>query len=61
MSENNPFGASEAAALFLSVALEVALKRALREIDGKTDEEIMQLIITEKLRKDALMKQVQGL
>jgi len=61
MSEKNPFGATEAAALFLSIALETALKRALRDIEGKTDEEIMQLIITEKLRKDALMKQVQGL
>ena len=61
MSENNPFGATEAAALFLSMAIEAALKRALRQIDGKTDEEIMQLIITERLRKDALMKQIEEL
>ena len=57
----NPFGATEAAALFLSIALETALKRALREIEGKTDEEIMVLILEEKLRKDALMKQIQEL
>jgi len=61
MSGNNPFGVSEVAALFISMAIETALKRAMRDIDGKTDEEIMQLILTEKLRKDALMKQVQGL
>lgn len=60
MSEN-PFGATEIAALFISMAIETALKRAMREIDGKTDEEIMQLILTEKLRKDALMTQLGAL
>ena len=61
MSENNPFGATEMAALFLSMAVETALKRAMRQIEGKTDEEILQLIIQEKARKDALMRQVEGL
>ena len=61
MSSKNPFGISEAATLFLSITLETALKRAMREIDGKTDEEIMQLIIGEKLRKDALMAKVEAL
>lgn len=61
MSEKNPFGVSEAAALFLSISIETALKRAMRQIDGKTDEEIMALIVTEKLRKDALMAKVETL
>ena len=57
----NPFGTSEVAALFLSIALETALRRAMREIEGKTDEEIMALIVQEKIRKDALMAKVKGL
>jgi hypothetical protein len=60
MSENNPFGATEVAVLFLSMAVETALRRAMREIDGKTDEEIMQLVVTEHLRKESLMTKVRS-
>ena len=55
----NPFGASEAAAIFLSIALETALRRAMRQIEGKTDEEIMRLVAAEQLRKANLMAQVE--
>ena len=58
---SNPFGISEVADLFISMTVEVALKRAMRDIDGKTDEEIMQLIVTEKIRKESLMAKVEAL
>ena len=61
MSKKNPFGFSEAAVLFLSIAMETALKRAMRDINGKTDEEIMQLVVSEQLRKQVLMTQVDKL
>jgi len=55
------FGATEVAALFVSMALETALRRALRDIEGKTDEEIMQLIVQEQLRKETLMRRIKEL
>jgi hypothetical protein len=58
MSEKNPFGASEVAILFLSMAMETALKRAMRDIHGKTDEEILLLIPDEEARKKLLMSRV---
>ena len=61
MSKKNPFGVSEAAILFLSISMETALQRAMRDIDGKTDEEIMALVVTEELRKQALMAKVKEL
>jgi hypothetical protein len=61
MNKTNPFGVSEAAVLFLSIAMETALKRAMRDIDGKTDEEIMQLVGPELARKAILMAQVDKL
>ena len=39
----------------------IDIEGAMRQIEGKTDEEILQLIIQEKARKDALMRQVEGL
>ncbi len=61
MTKKNPFGVSEVAVLFLSMAVETALKRAMRDIEGKTDEEIMGLVITEELRKQNLMAKVKEL
>jgi hypothetical protein len=58
MSKKNPFGISEAAALFLSITIETALRRAMRKIDGKTDEEIMALVVDEQLRKANLMAKI---
>jgi hypothetical protein len=61
MSKKNPFGVSEVAILFLSMSMEVALKRAMRQIEGKTDEEIMALVVAEQLRKKELMAKVEEL